>query len=86
MGDSTLFTTLGLGGVALFIVWMMVKYGMNALDRKDQYIQKLIEEFQAHVELCNTNFMKSSQMVARGAEKQAKAIDSLLKQVNSIQK
>lgn len=84
--DTTFFTSLGIGGVALWIIYKVIESLMGKLDKKDEYIKSLIIDFQGHVELCNTNFIKNSQHVAKMADKQAKAIDKLVKRVTTLEK
>ena len=79
---STLFTNLGIGGAALFIIWMIIRYFMASIDKKDEYLKGLISTFQNHVEMCNTNFINSSALVAKNSDKQAKAINLLIKKID----
>ena len=59
---------------------------MNTLDKKDQYIKELVTNFQTHIELCNTNFIKYSQHFAKAADKQSKGIDELIKRIKELEK
>jgi len=84
--DINLFANLGIGGVTLFIIWTVVKYFMSAIDKKDEYLKSLINDFQTHVEMCNTNFIKSSETVSEAARKQAEAINTLLARIEKLKK
>lgn len=79
--EQNLFTNLGVSGASLFIIWMIIRYFMQALDKKDEYIKNLIELFQSHVELCNKNFIESSKMVTKSSDKQTQAIQLLLEKI-----
>ena len=83
MNETTIFSSLGIGGATLFIIWMIIRYFMLALDKKDEYLKSLIVTFQAHVELCNRNFIKSSSLVAKHSKRQAEAIDLLITKVQN---
>lgn len=55
--ELTLFTNLGVAGITLFIIWMMLKWFMEAidkkdlaLDKKDEYIKSIIEDFKTFQE------------------------------------
>jgi len=86
MSDINLFANLGIGGVTLFIIWTVVKYFMAAIDKKDEYLKTLIDDFQTHVEMCNTNFIKSSSLVSESSLKQAEAINLLIRRVTDLEK
>lgn len=84
--NPEIFTNLGIGGATLVIIWFIVKYFMSSLDKKDErltikddYIKGLIVDFQSHVEMCNTNFIKHSQHTVKAMAKQTQTLDTLVK-------
>lgn len=89
--DLNILTNLGIGSASLIIIYVMLKYFMKSLDRKDEVLnqkdvemKKLIEDFQGHVEICNTNFMKYSEHFSKVSGKQLKAMSALTSSVNIL--
>lgn len=80
---STL-TNLGIGSASLIIIYVMLKYFMQSLDKKDVEIKELITSFQGHVEICNTNFLKYSDHFSKVSGKQIQAMNKLTSSVNIL--
>ena len=77
MLDYNVVTQLGVAGISLFIVWMMLRWFMETIHRKDNKIEELVNNFQRHIELCNTNFIKNSQHVVKSVNQQIKTLEKL---------
>ena len=91
--SSDVYTNLGIGGASLFIIWVMLRWFMRELEKKDnklavkdEYIKGLIKEFEGHVELCNRNFLKFGNHFSKIAKQQMAAVDRLVIAVNKIKK
>ena len=82
--DLNILTNLGIGSASLVIIWMMLKYFMKSLDKKDVEIKELITSFQGHVEICNTNFLKYSDHFSKVSGKQIQAMNKLTGSVNIL--
>ena len=77
MGDLELFTNLGLAGAALAIIWFIVRYFIQAMTKKDDFIIEQTKEFTkqtASFELTIRNHISHS---TKALNKLAKAVEHL---------
>jgi hypothetical protein len=60
------FTQLGIAGATLLILLLVVRYFISAMDKKDEYIQKLTEKFSDTVNnhLANENASREQEREA----------------------
>ena len=79
-----LYTNLGIAGALLGVIYMMLRWFMGTLDRKDQYIEDLIKEFQSHVEICNSNFVKFGDRFSKISGKQTIALNNLIEKIENL--
>ncbi len=81
-----LFANLGIAGVALYIIFVMLRYFMDSLTKKDIQITNLIDDhnrsvdkFKKHIELCNTNFI-----VLTISAQQTEVLDRLIQKIDNL--
>lgn len=62
----------------------MVRYFVAAVKEKDEELEKknvriegLIRDFQSHIEICNTNFIKNSQQVVKVTTQHSRTIEKM---------
>ena len=80
------FTNLGLAGITLAMIWFVIQYFMKTLSGRDEYLKGLIVNFQTHVEMCNSNFIRVTEHVTKVSEKNTRVIETLLKRVQQLEK
>lgn len=77
--DIASFSQLGIGVATLAILWFVVKYFIEALTKKDDYISKIIEDFNAAI----NNHMKHETDAFNNL---VKVIDKLTKRIDKTTK
>lgn len=75
--DIATFSQLGIGLATLVILWIVVRYFIEALTKKDAYIQQIVKEF-------NTTINNHIDHQTQAADKQTKALNSLTKAVTTL--
>lgn len=75
------WTQLGIAGFTLGILFLVVRFFISdsnkkgdLLEAKDVLTRNLIKDFQVHIELCNTNFIKNSTSTSKALEKLTEVI------------
>ena len=93
-----LFANLGIAGVALYIIYVMLKYFMESLNKKDDYLtrkdtqitqlveghNRTVDKFKKHVELCNTNFIDLTKQANAHAAEQTEVLERLIVKIDGI--
>jgi hypothetical protein len=77
--DVSLFSQLGIGLSTLVILWFVVKYFIEAMTKKDEYIIKLVEQF-------NTTINNHIQHQTAATEANADALKELTKAIANLTK
>lgn len=75
--DIATFSQLGIGLATLFILWLVVRYFIEAIGKKDEYIQKIVMEF-------NTTINNHIDHATQAQTKQIKSLDALTRAVNRL--
>ena len=73
--DITAFSQLGIGLATLLILWFVVRYFIETLTRKDEYIAKIVDNFT--VTIANHIAHETA-----AQNKTSKALDGLTKAIN----
>ena len=80
--DITAFSQLGIGLATLLILWFVVKYFIEALSKKDTYIEKIVDNFTItmtnHIEHETASWKEASIAQIRTS----KSLDNLSKAIN----
>lgn len=86
-----LFANLGIAGAALFIIYVMLKYFMNSLDRKDGQINTLIDDhnravdkFKRHIEICNSNFITLTKQATANSVHQTEVLNKIISRIDIL--
>ncbi len=89
--DPNLFANLGIAGVALYIIFVMLKYFMDTLNKKDTQITQLIndhnkttEKFKKHIEICNTNFITLTKQANTISVQQTAVLEKLIAKIDEL--
>lgn len=75
--DIATFSQLGIGLATLVILWIVVRYFIEALTKKDAYIEKLVETF-------NTTVNNHIDHATEAQTKQSRSLDALTRAVNRL--
>ena len=77
--DIQTFSQLGVGLATLAILWLVVKYFIDAITKKDDYIAKIVGDFNLTI----NNHMKHE---TQAFSNLAKAIDHLTRKIDKPKK
>jgi len=77
--DFAAISQLGIGVATLAILWLVVKYFIEALTKKDEYIQRVVEAF-------NTTINNHIDHSTQSQDKQTKALNQLTKAITVLMK
>jgi hypothetical protein len=77
--DIQTFSQLGMGMATLLILWFVVKYFIDTLGKKDDYIKEIVKEF--HTTINNHITHQTEQ-----AKKETAALRSLTRAINTLVK
>lgn len=77
--DIATFSQLGIGLATLVILWIVVRYFIEALTKKDAYIQEIVKSF-------NTTINNHIDHQTKAADKNTKALNSLVKAISGLRK
>jgi hypothetical protein len=75
--DISTFSQLGIGLSTLVILWIVVKYFIEALTKKDDYIQTIVKEFNVTINNHIDHSTQAQKEMTRTLESLVKAIDRL---------
>ena len=84
--DINAFSQLGIGIATLAILWLVVKYFIEALTKKDDYIQKVVDSFNLTINNHINHATKSQDSQTRALNKLTKAITELMKEIKNENK
>lgn len=77
--DIAAFSQLGIGAATLVILWLVVRYFIEAITKKDEYIQRIVSDFNVTI----NNHIDHSTMAATET---TKALNSLTKAISKLSK
>lgn len=75
--DIATFSQLGIGLATLVILWLVVKYFIEAITKKDAYIQQIVKEF-------NTTINNHIDHQTQAANETRRALEALTKAINRL--
>ena len=75
--DISTFSQLGIGLSTLVILWIVVKYFIEALTKKDEYIQTIVKEFNMTINNHIDHATKAQIDMTRSLDALAKAVNKL---------
>lgn len=75
--DIATFSQLGIGLATLLILWIVVRYFIEALTKKDAYIEKVVDQF-------NTTINNHIDHQTKAADETNEALHSLTKAVDKM--
>lgn len=77
--DISAFSQLGIGLATLLILWFVVKYFIEALTKKDEYIAKIVGDFTVTITNHIVHETKAQNNTAKALEGLTKAINKWIK-------
>lgn len=77
--DVQTISQLGMGGATLLILWFVVKYFIDTLQKKDAYIKEIVKDF-------NTTINNHIVHQAEQSKKQTAAFKSLTRAIGNLVK
>jgi len=77
--DIQTFSQLGMGMATLLILWFVVKYFIEALTKKDNYIKEIVKDFNITI---NNHIIHETEQ----AKKNTVALKSLTRAITSLTK
>lgn len=77
--DIAAFSQLGIGVATLVILWVVVRYFIEALTKKDEYIKDVVKEF-------NTTVNNHLSHTTEAYRKQTAALNRLTKALGELMK
>ena len=77
--DIAAFSQLGIGVATLVILWIVVRYFIEALTKKDDYISEIVKEFNITI---NNHINHSTQ----AADRTTKALTALTRAISKLTK
>ena len=89
--NPDLFANLGIGVASLWIIYIMLKYFMDSLTKKDIQLTTLVDnnnkttdKFKKHIELCNTNFIVLTKQGIENSKQQTEVLNKLITKINEL--
>lgn len=79
--DVSAFSQLGIGIATLAILWLVVKYFIEALSKKDDYIQKIVDNFSLTM---NNHIDHETKAWESAKSSQDKTVTALTKLIKAI--
>lgn len=82
--DIPAFSQLGIGLATLFILWLVVKYFIEALSKKDAYIEKVVDNFSTTMNNHIDHETKAWESAKVSQDKTTTALVKLTKAITSL--
>ena len=77
--DIEAFSQLGIGLSTLLILWFVVRYFIDTLTKKDEYIARIVSDFNTTINNHIDHSTKAQDKNSRALEQLTKALNKLLK-------
>ena len=82
--DVSAFSQLGIGVATLVILWFVVKYFIEALTKKDVYIEKIVDNFSTTMNNHIDHETKAWEAAKSSQEKTTSALVKLTKAITRL--